>query len=333
LNFFRQDDTIHSQDVQDQYTEQVPDDTLHGFYPEQPGELLLQHSTFLTLPPKTETVDRVQDDRLELNKLSGWNSNKNFFIDNGLAGIVEEGFLKEIKGPALATSGTIKPENIHLHNRVLTNIDWFLGIFLIITFLFIWIRIFYSKFFAILGNALISFQISATMFREKNALLHRVSLVLDFIYMMVISVFLFELSEYFRISIPGTSRFNLFLMFLNIIIIYSLFRNIILRLTGFLFLVESLLSEYLHNIFVINKGMGIALFPVVIMAHYLPVGLAPLVLVLGILLFLSALILKSIRAYQIIMHKDVFILYLILYLCTLEILPLLLGYKVFISLI
>jgi hypothetical protein len=96
---------------------------------------------------------------------------------------------------------------------------------------------------------------------------------------------------------------------------------------------QSLFSEYIHNTFVINKGMGIALFPLVIMAHYFPKQLIPMVLTLGIIIYIMAFIFKSIRAYQIIIRKDVLIFYLILYLCTLEILPLLLGYKVVTSLI
>jgi len=43
--------------------------------------------------------------------------------------------------------------------------------------------------------------------------------------------------------------------------------------------------------------------------------------------------LKAFRAYQIIIRKDVVLFYLILYLCTLEFLPLLLGYKFVTSLV
>jgi hypothetical protein len=57
------------------------------------------------------------------------------------------------------------------------------------------------------------------------------------------------------------------------------------------------------------------------------------VLVTGLVLLSMAFIWKAIRGYQIIKRKDIAIFYLILYLCTLEILPLLLGYKFVTSLI
>jgi hypothetical protein len=98
-------------------------------------------------------------------------------------------------------------------------------------------------------------------------------------------------------------------------------------------MVQPVFSEYIHNTFVINKGLGIALFPVIIMAHYLPYPLIKSVLIIGMGIYAIAFILKSIRGYQIIIRKDILIFYMILYLCTLEILPLLLGYKFVISLI
>ena len=69
------------------------------------------------------------------------------------------------------------------------------------------------------------------------------------------------------------------------------------------------------------------------MAQYLPYALIPVVLVIGVLISAIAFLLKTFRAYQIIIRRDILLFYLILYLCTLEILPLLLGYKFVTSLI
>jgi hypothetical protein len=96
---------------------------------------------------------------------------------------------------------------------------------------------------------------------------------------------------------------------------------------------RNLFSEYIHNTLVINKGTGIVLFPIVITARYFPFPLISLVLVAGLCILILGVIWKSIRAYQIIRRKNVVLFYLILYLCTLEFLPLLIGYKVITSLI
>src|SRR5512145_525504 len=138
-------------------------------------------------PVKSRTVSRV------------WNSNSNFFSENGLSGIVKPVNKLDQKDVSAVQTGTVKPPEIVPQQRNLGSHDWVLGIILLLVLLFIWIRIFYSKFFATLGSALISFQIAAKLFREKNVLLHRVSLVLDFIYVIVFSLFIFELVTYFKL--------------------------------------------------------------------------------------------------------------------------------------
>jgi hypothetical protein len=171
------------------------------------------------------------------------------------------------------------------------------------------------------------------LFRERNVLVRRVSIVLDFIYFVMLAVLAFEAITHFQWVRYSLTKFNLYMLLLNIIILYSLTRTALLRFTGYLFLKRSLFSEYIHNNLVINKGTGIILFPLVITARYFPYSLISIVLVTGLIILILGVIWKSIRAYQIIKRKDVVLFYLILYLCTLEFLPLLVGYKVIISLI
>ncbi|MBN1145491.1 MAG: DUF4271 domain-containing protein [Bacteroidales bacterium] len=259
-----------------------------------------------------------------------WNTGRNFLQDNGLSGIVKG--LSNHRTETFANA-SVQPPEIQLQKRIPATHDWLLGIFLLLVVLFVWIRIFYSKFFATLGNALVSFHMSAKLLEEKNVLSQRVSTVLDFIYLIVFSVFLYELIDFKGLSISGASGIRFFLILFNLVILYALFRIIMLKFTGFLFLSRSLFSEYLHSTFVVNKGLGIVLFPVVVMTHYLPNPLMPVLLIMGVAAFLLAFLWKLVRAYQIIIRRDILIFYLILYLCTLEILPFLLGYKFVIALI
>ena len=161
-----------------------------------------------------------------------------------------------------------------------------------------------------LANALISFQISAKLFRERNVLVRRVSIVLDFIYFLVLSFLLYELVTHFKLINSDLSRFNLFMLLLNIIMMYSLVTDCPpapYRLTCFCN--RSLFSEYIHNTFVINKGTGIVLFPVVITAHYFPYPADfHWYLLTGLFILAIAFIWKSIRAYQIIIRKDIVII-------------------------
>ncbi len=331
VNISRQD-TVRSQGIEQEFEPSAEDYASPELLLEGALRELRQQVAAIPVITKIETGTPVRS-VAPVADIKGWNSNRNFFTENGLTGIVTESRPAKKADLATARAGSVKPENITPQSRFMDTHDWFLGIFLLLTVFFIWIRIFYSKFFATLANALVSFQGSAKLFREKNVLVHRVSIVLDAVYILVMSVFLFEFAVHFNIAGNETSAFNLFLVFLNVIIFYTLLRLIVLKMTGFLFLNEPIFSEYIHNTFVVNKGVGIALFPVIIMAQYFPYTLISYVLILGMIIYLAAFIYKSFRGYQIIIRKDVLIFYMILYLCTLEILPLLLGYKFVTSLI
>jgi hypothetical protein len=327
----QQADTVSAQPNQESHAIPGDEDSAVGYFSNHPGEIIRIQSSAIILPPvKVEQVPVREKSNFIL---PDWNFNTNFFVENDLTRtVVQTGFFRSGE-TSYPVTGSIKPGNIIPRGRNIQNLDWFLSIFLMITLLFIWIRLFYGKYFSLLANELTSYQISAKLFRERNVLMRRVSIVMDFIYIVVFSVFVFELAVRFNVFASGLSRFNQYMLLLNIIMLYSLFRIALLRFTGFLFLNRNLFSEYIHNTFVVNKGTGIILFPVVITAHYFPLPLASWVLICGLAILVVAFIWKSIRAYQIIKRKDVVLFYLILYLCTLEFLPLLIGYKLFISLI
>jgi hypothetical protein len=323
-------DSLRTQSAEPAFqTEQ--EEPVVGYFPDHPGDILRIQSAAI----RTVTVKEVP---VEIPKKQAilppeWNFNLNFFVENGLTrAVARNGFFKQDEESYVASAG-VKPDTIVPHGRNNIHLDWFLGIFLGVSMLFIWIRLFYGKYFDTLASAVSSFQMSSKLFRERNVLVRRVSIVLDFIYFVMLSVFIYESVIHFNWVNSGLNQFNLYMLLLNIIIIYSLVRIALLRITAHLFMQRNLFSEYIHNTLVINKGTGIVLFPIVITAHYFPFPLISLVLVTGLSILILGVIWKTIRAYQIIRRKNVVLFYLILYLCTLEFLPLLIGYKVIMSLI
>ena len=326
----QQADTLRSQSAEPAFQPE-PEESVVGYFPDHPGDILRIQSA--AIRPVTAKEIPVEIPKKQAILPPEWNFNLNFFVENGLTrAVTRSGFFKQDDESYVATTG-VKPDTIVPRGRNIPQLDWILGIFLVISLLFIWIRMFYGKYFATLASAVSSFQMSAKLFRERNVLVRRVSVVLDFIYFVMLSVLVYELVTHFNWITSSMSQFNLFMLLLNIIIIYSLVRIALLRITSHLFLQRSLFSEYIHNSLVINKGTGIVLFPIVITARYFPFPLISLVLAIGLGILILGAIWKIIRAYQIIRRKNVVLFYLILYLCTLEFLPLLLGYKVIISLI
>jgi hypothetical protein len=265
-----------------------------------------------------------------------FNASENFLINNSLNHLGKQSpviMASDSLSAQVATISTPSSVTLQLQPRTYRTGDWVLLVIMIIVMLFIWIRIFYNKFFSFLANSLISYQLSAKVFREKNVLLKRVSFVLDVIYHIVLSFFLYESFTFLKLSPVRLTSYNLFLLFLNILILYTLIRSAVLKLFNYLFRTDPIISEYVHNNFIINKSIGIVLFPVTIAICYMPESFAGTLFVIGLVMLAAGIIFKMIRGYQIIIRKEVLFFYLILYLCTLEILPLLLGYKVFMSLL
>ena len=307
----------------------------------QPPSAALTDSTGMAFYPEVRGIEKITDTGHTAKILYNpfrktFNAGDNFLTSNSLSQIGQhlsdiydrDSLTGQFTSTSFKTTG-----NLTLTDRVNHAGNWLLLIFMIVILLFIWIRIFYNKFFSILSNSLVSYQLSAKVFHERNVLLKRVSFVLDIIYLIVLTVFVYECFTFRNLTPMKMVSYNLFLLLFNIIILYTVTRSLILKLFNTLFQTESIVSEYVHNNFIINKSIGIVLFPLVFAVCYMPESFVSGLLWAGILILGAGIIFKLFRGYQIIIRKDVLFIYLILYLCTLEILPLLLGYKVFMSLL
>ena len=205
--------------------------------------------------------------------------------------------------------------------------DWIFWTFIIIIFLFLWIRVFYRKYMGLLFGSTVSYQISSKLFNERNVLTRRVSFVLNFVYTLSLSMFIYKGLINYGFDVEETDRLSFFLVILNVIILFSIGKVILHRITGFIFDNAKIVNEYLHNIYLINKSTGIVLLPITFITFYSSLHQPGLIIVAGIVILIISLFIKIIRSFQIIIKNEIFIFYPILYLCTLEILPILVGIK------
>jgi len=220
-------------------------------------------------------------------------------------------------------NGEIQPLLRNFENK-----DWLGGIFLLLIIAILLIRKLSNKFFQLLFDSMFNFRLSAKMYDNRNILLRRVSLVLDIISLIVFSILIYLAIKHFELVKGFEYKNYLLAIILGISIFYALFRYIILSFTGYLFQIKEIFSEYLHHTFVINKISALILLPLLIIFIYIVPDIKEYILYLAVIVFFASVIVKAGWGLKIINKKDVGIFYLILYLCTLEILPLLLGYGV-----
>ena len=176
-------------------------------------------------------------------------------------------------------------------------------------------------------SASFNFQVSSRMFNDNSQLQIQLDTVLYGFYLLSFSFLLYLLEERNGFRPYGLKGGLLYLFNLGLLSGVLLFRWIIVNMTGFLFGRTRLYREYLYNALIYNKVIGITVIPALIFLAYAGGVLQQIFVWLAIALTMSIYIARIIRGISFSVKKDISILYLILYICALEIVPLLLLYR------
>jgi hypothetical protein len=224
-------------------------------------------------------------------------------------------------------------ESIHFQPRDFqrSKYSWALIIGFISLFLLLLLKTYYQKSMAQVMNTLVNFQLSEKMLREKNIIVRRAFFILNLNYILVFSLFvllILNLAD-FRIN---DDYFISYTLITGSVIFVLLARLILLFLTGIVFNSVSVISEYIHNIYLINKNLGIILLPLIFAALYTSANISKIIIFTGLVIVCIATLFKYIRGLQIIIKNDILKFYSFLYLCTLELLPLVVSFKIIITL-
>jgi len=189
------------------------------------------------------------------------------------------------------------------------------------------IKTLFSRYFINYFQVAFNYQLTNKLLRDRNFFLTRFNFILNIVYIIILSVFIYQALYFFDIKInPDKSQF---VYIITIIMGIELGRYIIEKTVGEIFNVQKEFSEYLFNQFLFNKLLGLVLIPLVFIIQYVPENLRTFFIVIGLLLITGSYLIKLIRGFTIIVKKDILIFYVLLYLCTLEILPVLVGYTYF----
>ncbi len=206
--------------------------------------------------------------------------------------------------------------------------DWIFFTLVVAFGAFVWVKVFYSKIFQQIVQAFFNNRITNQIVRDENILVQRASVLLTIIYNLVISLFLYQVSVAYAWNpdYVGTG-FNRFLVFAFAISFIYTIKLLILKVIGHVFMIDKAIVIYIFNIFLINNLLGITLLPVLTFISFSHVY-KEYAIILAIVLIACAFLYRIIRGWLIGMSYSRFsILYLFLYLCALEIAPLLILVK------
>jgi len=217
--------------------------------------------------------------------------------------------------------------------RVASNTDWLIIIFLILLVLYIIVeRLFPGYMYSVIGKGLIfkpvSFYIKSWKLRRKYSLY-----ILTAASIINIGLLLLYSSKFLNISIVSANEILRFLSFIFMITFYGIIKIGIYRLSGILFDIQEIIKEYIANKYLQLQIYGIILFPISCLIPFVNEKYVKTLIVFAFILLIIIHIISILRIISVFTARKFSKFYMILYLCALEILPVMLLGKLFDSLI
>jgi hypothetical protein len=234
----------------------------------------------------------------------------------------------EIKGEEISAS---EEHIMKDYNFERFQLNWTLIIGLISILLLLSLKRYYQKFISQVVNTLVNYQLAEKMLREKNIIVRRAFFILNLNFILILSLFLLTVTIFYEFRITEKYIYD-YLIILGIVAGIIVTRLVSLYITGFLFGTMQAITEHIHISFLVNKNLGLIMLPIVFMILYTSGKISEIAIYLCLGMLVIATFYKIFRGFQIIIRNGVLIFYAFLYLCTLELLPLVLGSKLIISL-
>lgn len=138
----------------------------------------------------------------------------------------------------------------------------------------------------------------------------------------------FYLFGKYQVSLPwGLSGVLLYLVLLVSVIITYFIKSLTPSIVSFFSGRDNGLFEYRFTIHLTNRLAVFILFPSALAAAYMPLGQAEYALLAGLILWVFVLVYRLLRASLNALQSGVPVFYILFYICTLEILPILICYR------
>jgi hypothetical protein len=211
-----------------------------------------------------------------------------------------------------------------------TNANWWVAgvLFTCFTMLVI-LRVFDHRRLLQLFNGMLRQSSVSLLYREEYALTGRVSILLLINYLLVVPLFIWQVCQYMQLEVEGLAGFGLTMLAFAVAYFVKIVTT---RILGLIFEMREAAAEYSYNILLFNKTTGLVLFPLVLLIAYAHQVPPHILIYTGLLILLIMLIYRLLRLILIgLSASNVSFFYIILYLCTLEILPFIVIIKLFVG--
>ncbi len=235
----------------------------------------------------------------------------------------------DFKSTRIGTEIPAKNQNKYQSREEIPSIwnDWVLGIIIFSFILLVWIKLLYNKVLSASVNSIFNYQISHNLFRDKSNLTQRAFLIMDFVFYINTGLFIYLSFKHFNLSFVHPEGIKAFLLFTGFVFAVYLLRYIISKIVGYVSTTQKIFAEYFHNISIHTRVTGLVILPFLIAIPYADYRITSVTIFAGAGIIAIGYILSIIRGIKIFTLKKISLLYLFLYLCTLEFIPVLVFFK------
>jgi len=213
--------------------------------------------------------------------------------------------------------------------RNVVNNDWLVLVIIVLLLIYIIIeRVRPTYMYSIVIKGLTSTvsRISMKVWKSRN-----LNLLILLIGCLVIniSILLMYCVKLWDLSFVNSDTSNQFFFFLFLVSLYLALKISVYKLLGYLFDIRELTKEYLSNKYLQFQIYAIILFPFSCLIPFVQPKLYPILVITELILLFIIHIISILRSLSVFTVHKFSKFYMILYLCALEILPILLVGKVF----
>ncbi len=219
-----------------------------------------------------------------------------------------------------------------LPSRPLHN-DWIIGIVLFAAFLYLLIRTTSKSLIPDVYRFFLFRGINDPSSRDIGGLFHWQSTILNLISFLILAVFAYSAASYYNLFPSGISGILLWLISFGVIVTAVTLRHIVCIITGNISGENEVFREYLLGIYQFYRFSALLMFVIVILISYTTILPLQVTIISGIVVLGIMYLIRVIRLMIIFLNRNISIFYLILYLCALEILPVVICVKYFTGLV
>jgi len=203
---------------------------------------------------------------------------------------------------------------------------WVPMMLLVCFILLAWGRLFFRRRLDMIFRAVFAKNYANQLIREGNIFNERIGLILFFNYINMMALFVYLSLPILNIKMPNFSPFILYLILAGAFLGLWAFKIIIVRLLSVLFNTLEYSRDLLANLYIYNLFAGIIMLPTIACMAYADSELFFYILLAIIpIVYLLRIIRAAAIGFKVIKFS---VFHLLLYLCTLEILPLIVLAKI-----